>query len=319
MTAPETDPELRAALDAAVVGAVHAWAGARRERVEDFARATFGPRGALALHRKALGADLARAPANLALAPVALGARLAAAGAQAAGFRETAERLRGRRLLLETEVSREVRRRVLRDLLELPGPDGRDSLAEAILASAEVRELLAEAAAEAAARRDGKLDATLTEYGEARAAVADLSAGIAALGVGASAFHGFTPGAMSLGPAVAAAVAHQAAVASFPLGATAGGLWYSIVPVAVPAGLLVGATAATMGAAAVAAAFAGVVADPVQLRLGLHQRRLRKLIDAMEAHLAGRDGPGYAAREPYVARLFDVIDAAGAALRVLKG
>jgi len=72
-------------------------------------------------------------------------------------------------------------------------------------------------------------------------------------------------------------------------------------------------------AGSVVAAFAGVIADPVQVRLGLHRRRLLRLIDTIEAEIAGRGDRPFVAREHYLARLFDLWDAALSVLRALRG
>jgi hypothetical protein len=40
-----------------------------------------------------------------------------------------------------------------------------------------------------------------------------------------------------------------------------------------------------MAVGAVVAAFRGIIADPLQRRLGLHRRRLLQLIDALERQL----------------------------------
>ena len=71
---------------------------------------------------------------------------------------------------------------------------------------------------------------------------------------------------------------------------------------------MAGATAGVMGVAALASAFAGVLADPVQRALGLHERRLNALIDALEAGFAGGDAAGFVAYDLYVARLMDLSD-----------
>ena len=55
-------------------------------------------------------------------------------------------------------------------------------------------------------------------------------------------------------------------------------------------------------------AFAGVAADPVQAHFGLHDRRLSRLLDALEARLLGEAGPGFNPREPWVARILDLVD-----------
>jgi hypothetical protein len=297
---------------AAVIAAARGWFESRRARVDPFVARHFGLRGALRLHRRALGPDLARAPANLALAPLHAGTRLAAWGAGRLGRRRTAAWLRGRRLLLETDVGREVRRLVVADLLELPWrAEGRDSLAEAILAAPEIRAL-----APGAARRD--LDGALADYAGTRAALAEMTSAAAAIGAGAAAFGQVTPGMISLGPALAGAMAQAAAVAAFPLGAAAGSVWYATFPAAAPAGLVAGATLGMAGLGAVAAAFAGVLADPLQARLGLHRRRLLRLVDTLERAFVEGEDAAFAAREHYVARVLELADAAAAATRALR-
>ncbi|WP_340108184.1 DUF6635 family protein [Pikeienuella sp. HZG-20] len=314
--APEPGPtpdEVRAA----VVAAARRYFDERRARVDGFVDQWFTIRGSLRLHRHALGWDIARAPANLALAPVFASARLTAALAAAAKRRRTAGWLRSRRIMLETAVMREVRRLILVELLELP-PDGAgdDALAAAITADPAIRRMLA--AAERGGPGRAALHAGLSEYAGARAAVAEMTTALATVGAGAAVFQKLTPGALSLGPALAAAMTQSAAVAAFPLGAAAGSLWYGVMTPAVPVSLVAGVTAGLAASASVLAAFAGVVADPVQRGLGLHRRRLLRLIDALERQFVEGEAAGFVAREHYVARLLDLMDAGAAAARGLR-
>jgi Family of unknown function (DUF6635) len=84
---------------------------------------------------------------------------------------------------------------------------------------------------------------------------------------GATLFKQLTPGALSLGPVLAGAVAQQAAIASFPLGSAAGSLWYGLFS-ATPSGVLVASmTGGLIGLGAVVTAFAGVLTDPLQRAL----------------------------------------------------
>ena len=123
---------------------------------------------------------------------------------------------------------------------------------------------------------------------------------------------------MTLGPALAASIAQQSAVAAFPLGPTLGGLWYGVFPAAAAPGLVVGLTGGLAAIAASAAAFAGIVTDPIQRRLGLHRRRLVRLIDAIERIVAG-DERGFSVRDHYVARLLDFLDVLGTVHRIARG
>ena len=84
---------------------------------------------------------------------------------------------------------------------------------------------------------------------------------------------------------MAGMIVQQAAISAFPLGAGLGALWDGMFPVDAGRGLL----AITMGAVflsgAVLAAFSGIVTDPLQRSLGLHRRRLTRLLREIEGIL----------------------------------
>ncbi len=298
---------------------------ARRQRIPDFVRRNFSLRAAIALHRQALGWDLLRAPANLFLAPPHLALRLASPLLARFGGR-LGRKLARHGLLLETKVAREIAWRVQTELLELPCRQPgrifrRDALLETILAD---RDLLARLHAPLAAigRHAGeaqfreRLENAMLSYAGTRAAAAEISAGLLTLGVGALTVKQLTPGALSLGPILAGFLAQQTAIASFPLGAALGTLWYGWFPATASPLLVGGMTAGLMGAASIAASFAGIVADPVQRILGLHRRRLERLIDALERHFTDPRAQGFLARDQYVARLLDLLDLVAGAYRV---
>jgi hypothetical protein len=247
-----------------------------------------------------------------------VGLKLASGAARGLGRKRAADALGRRNLMLETAVARELRWRIMTELMRLPFRDGPreshvDALAEAILAHPRVQILLADAGATTAAHRDDpafrkRLAATLTDYAGTRAAAAEITTGLVTLGTGAIAFKQATPGALALGPAIAGSIAQSSAVAGFPLGATAGGLWYGVFPASASPLLITGATAGVMGLAAIAAAFAGMISDPVQRMLGLHERRLNALVDAFECAFTQKRDAGFVAYDLYVARLIDLGD-----------
>ena len=136
------------------------------------------------------------------------------------------------------------------------------------------------------------------------------------MGAGALALKQLTPGVATLGPGLAAVMAQQAAIASFPLGAGLGGVWYSLFPAAPSAALVTGLTVGLMGAAAFFTAFTGVLTDPLQRRLGLHRRRLLLLVAALERQMQDPAAPAYALRDQYVARVVDLLDLLGSAWRL---
>ncbi len=317
------------AADAAAIvdeGIAHYFAD-RRARVDAFARANFSWRGAASLHRAALGWDVLRAPANLSLAGPQLLLHAVEAATARLGAKGIARRLHGRSLLLKTAVVREIEWRMMTQLLELPfAQDGRrserDALAETILADPRVSDRVARALRDIAPHAGeesvrAKLETALATYTETRAAAAEITTGLLTLSSGAIALQKLTPGAATLGPALAGVLAQQAAIAAFPLGPGLGGLWYGLFPAAPTAAFVASLTGGLILGAACTAAFAGMVADPVQFQFGLHQRRLRRMLDALERQMRDPSAPGFAARDRYVARLMDLFDILGAAARAL--
>lgn len=325
---PALVPPSREELDALVRQAARRYFADRHARVDAFVGCHFGVRGAASIHKRALGWDIVKAPVNLALAVPSVALKLAAAGAKGAGAHRASAWLGSRKLMLDTAVGREIQWRIITDLLQLPCEmDGRrsetDALQEAILAMPEIQNALRLTLAELARHSDepgfrDKLEAAMLVYAGTRTAASEITTSLLALSTGAVMLHQATPGMISLGPAIAAALAKHAAIASFPLGSAAGGLWFGAFPVAVSPVLLVGVTGGLLAVGAVAAAFAGIIADPLQRRLGIHQRRLHRLIDTLEQQFCdGRDA-AFTARDPYVARLVEIFDLLAAAARLAR-
>jgi len=321
-------------LDAAEVqsivnGAIDRYIASRHGRVQAFVDANFSVSGSLRLHRHAMGFDLIRAPANVALMAPHLAAQLTASVAQRLGVKRAGQWLAHRKLFLSTDLARELTWRMYTDLLELPYHDGnrhtdRDALAEEMLFDARLAAVLDmlrdtilrhRSDPEIRTRPEGMVDT----YAGTRNAAADLVVNLTMAGAGATLFKQLTPGVLSLGPALAGAIAYQAAVSSFPLGVGLGSLWYSQIGLTPSAGLVVGATGGLMAVAAVVTAFAGVVSDPTQKAFGLHHRRLHKLIDTMGHELKGESDVVYRVRDHYAARIFDLIDVTRATFRLAAG
>ncbi len=322
-------PQAHAEMVAAVVDdAVARYFVARRQKVPGFVARRFGWLGALRLHRQALGWDLLRAPANLVLAAPVIATKITSTILARAGIERPAAWLAGRRLLFQTSVAREVEWLIQTELLELPFDQGdrtarEDALMAEILADTRVSGMIGAAlsagrrlAADPAARR--RLDAFLSTYGESRAAASDIANTLINLGAGALVFRQMTPTALSLGPALAGIFAQQLAIASFPLGAGIGGVWYGFFPATPSTVLVVGSTAGLMLGFAVLATFAGIVTDPVQRHLGLHERRLRRMLDAAEQGFRGGLRARFAVRDHYIARLADLFDVASAIIRSVR-
>ena len=320
---PET-PDRTAALQAVEQGA-QSYFEARRARVAPFVQTHFSLPGTLSLHRAALGWDILKAPLNLSLAVPQIALHLTAATARKLGATTLAARLH-RPLILRTAVARQVEWLIQTELLELPyaqpgRQSTRDALADAILATPAFQSALQAALPRLAAHSadpafQARLAETLQTYGLSRAAAAEITTGLMNLGIGALTLNKLTPGAATLGPALAGLMAHQTAIGAFPLGASLGSAWYSLFPAGPSAALLAATTGTVMLAATTFAAFAGVVSDPIQTALGLHQRRLTRLVDGLERQFSDPEASGFAVHDHYVARVMDVFDILGAALRL---
>ena len=163
-----------------------------------------------------------------------------------------------------------------------------------------------------------RLVTAISDYAGTRTATAEIATGSIAAGIGALWVKHATPGMVTLGSVVANMVAQQAAIAAFPLGAGLGIWWYGMYPVAPSAELWATTTGAFAVVGALFAIFSGIVTDPVQRFIGLHQRRLLRLIGALEDVLCG-DGEGrFPLRDHYVARLIDLLDLSAALLRTVR-
>lgn len=308
----------RRLISAAVDAGVQRYLASCRERVPAFVARHFSFKGALRINRKALGLDLVRAPANLLWAAPYLGVRVSGLVLRKAGVSSLGARLERLPSGFSTQVQREVEWLVHTELLGLPRVQGdraheEDALLGAILADEALAELLTgylERIGELAQRPqfERHLQAQLAGYGGTRTAAADLACGVLSLSAGAALFKQLTPGALSTGGALAAAIAQQTAISKFMFGSTLGAMYYGVFPVSASIGLIALSSGGVLAAMGVVSAFSGVLTDPVQARLGIHQRRLHRLIDAMEAALGGEGEAEFRPKDHYVARLFDLFD-----------
>ena len=328
-------------------GAIERYLTAAHDRIVPFVDNHFSFSGAWDLHRRSIGWDLARAPANVVLALPRFGlhmgsglARLGSGLARRAGWQYLDGWLHGwgqkgwgQKLIFETDVARELDWLIRTELLQLPYREEhspyreatRDALAEAVFTDPRIEavgrdilEAMKRRADDPCFRED--FESKLAVYTESRAAASEIATAMFSIAAG-GAFKQVATGALSLGPVLAGALAQHIAIASFPLGAGLGGLWYGVFPASAGAVTTAGVTGGLVVAFSLLSAFAGVVADPVQSRLGLHQRRLKRLIDAighdLKRDLEG-DGSGrFRVCDHYVARILDLAELLRAMWRAL--
>jgi Family of unknown function (DUF6635) len=287
-------PALDTALARNIVeDAIRTYFRKRRSRVPSFVERTFSLAGALQTHRNAFGHDLWKAPLNAALAGPQIGLNAVAGVMTVVGKREFAERLKSRELFFRTTVTQEIERRLIVDLLELPytgqgEPSFHDALAVEILGDSRLDGALGMLngpwGEKQRLQMDAKLVRQLTVYLNARGAAGEIVSAGVTMAAGGAMLHQVTPGFLTLGPALAQA-----------LGAKVGGVAaFSLVT-------------AVLAASATAAAFAGIVTDPIQSALGLHHLRLIGLLDSLESAFLGGDAR-LAIPEQYAARLIDLVD-----------
>lgn len=152
------------------------------------------------------------------------------------------------------------------------------------------------------------LEKNLIEYSKSRTAAADLAGNIIALSAGVAGVGKMTPGSLTAGNALAGVIAHQIAVSNFILGPTLGAFYYTVFPAAASTGLIVASTGAVVMGLSVLTSFSGIVTDPVQSGLGIHKRRLLRLINSLEEQLRGNHKSRLKIRDQYYARVFDLLD-----------
>ena len=148
--------------DAAVRRAIGRYIRRRRDMAPGFVRRSFGLKGALELHRRAVGRDLLRAPGNLALAGPNMVLEVAARLAQRRGYERASAGLRRGRKVFLTDVAREIEWRLFTELLELPyaqpgRSSERDALAEEVARDPAVGALLEHLSSASMRRFDWRL------------------------------------------------------------------------------------------------------------------------------------------------------------------
>jgi hypothetical protein len=311
----------------AVDRAIEIYIADRKEKVPGFVQTHFSIAGAFRLNRKALGTDLLKAPANLLWAVPYAGLSLSSALLKRVGYAKMSELVRKLPAGFDTRVQKEVKWLIYTELLEIPfeqkeRKSSHDALLAQIINQQEISDLFTPELEEIHAKsRDPKfrcaLEDNLLQYARTRNAAAELAGGLLNLSAGAAAFGKMTPGAMTVASSVAGIIAQQVAVSNFILGPTLGSLYYSVFPASASAGLLIAITSSIMATLGILTSFAGIISDPVQAKLGLHQKRLLKLTDCLEKELKGQGDSRYKIRERYISRVFDLLDMLRTAARTV--
>jgi hypothetical protein len=304
--------------DLAVDRAIRNYIRARKEKVPEFSKKFFSLKGSLQVNKKAFGSDLYKAPVNILWALPYIGAKASSSLFKKMGFQKIPAHLEKIPIGFETKVQQEINWAIFTELLELPYARGdrksmKDALFAEMLNQPEISSLFSGDLIKIHFKSKNPkfraaLEENLTEYSKSRTAAADLAGNIITISAGATMFSKLTPGVLTTGGAVASAIAQQVAISNFMFGPTLGGLYYGLFPASASMGLVIASTGSLMAALAILTSFSGVVTDPIQHKLGIHQRRLFKFIDSLERELRGKGDSKFHIRDQYVARIFDLLD-----------
>lgn len=262
------------------------------------------------LHRSVIGWDLIRAPLNLLWAPVCLSAQLASVVFSRFGKKNIARRLKSVPTGFHTCLQRTFNHHLDDELFKL------DALSESLSVVIE-EHLNTTGATPKGSNSDFNhqrlrliIEQSLRQLMLSRTATQDISSAIFATAVGALSFNKFTPGGIGLGIIIAALWAKSRAVEGFFFGSGLGALYYGIFPPSATAIETIIGVAFVMMVMAIVACFSGLLTDPLLARLGLHQRRLNRLIRQAKSDLHQQNEGQFSTPDPYIARILDLIDTA---------
>lgn len=320
--------QARAVIKKAINVGSEAYIHERENRIDEFVRRHYSFSGALKIHSHALGWDVVRVPVNIIWSVANIFLALAGFLAGLFGLRELQSLIKRIPPGLETDMDRQIKWLIVTELLELPYQQGqkiseKDALMSEILKDSDLQLLFNEVLdrfSEPAKSPNfrARLDDKLAEYGATRTASADLASSSMLLVMSKISLGQASFGTLGAGTAVSATVANSIAASNFWLGSTAGAYYYAVFPVAASARLLLAVTTAIAAVLALVSTFIGILTDPIQAKIGLHQKRLKKLVRAIGSDLSGKEGPDFHLREKYAGRLFDIIDLLSTVGRVLR-
>lgn len=281
-----------------------------RSQIPHFIKTHFWVPGCWQTNRLAFGVDLLRAPINLIWAPLYLCFQLLFFALGKAGWLGAKKWAAKIPAGLTTKVQRNINGLIQNELLDVEKlhtcidkyllPVANQLIAEQELHGEDKRKVYSEL--------NSIVDDALKQLMQSRTAAADISNTIFAAMVGAIAFKKFTPGGIGIGLIVAGVWVKLRAQQNFMLGETAGGWYYTVFPPQANTTENLVAIIAVMLVLSVIATFSGLVTDPLQALLGVHKRRLNKLVNRLEHNLLQRSSAGFKTFDPYVARILDLFD-----------
>lgn len=295
----------------AVARGAHNYFEECRRNIPGFVDRHFNYPGAIITNRVALGWDMLRAPLNLFWAPFyALVSIVKFLLARSARLQKHYGFFAAIPAGFTTQVQLHIAALIKRELFQYGQPE--KSLADHIVQSLE--EVYESRTRQDVDHRQFQiliapiLEDSLVQYQVTRTAAADIGNALSCTVLGAFAFKKFTPGGIGVALVLASMLAREMAARDFILGEALGHLYYSWFPPQPSLALSAGSILLVMALLAAVAALSGMITDPVQARTGLHQRRLRKMLDHLEQDFVERTRSGFRPKDQFVARILDTFD-----------
>lgn len=307
--------ELIMLVNDAVTNGINRYIQKRKELVPAFINKHFSFYGSLKLHQKAISKDIFIIPINIIWLVFKLCLTLLASLFKKIGFDSFANLIKKLPAGIETNVEKEINRLIYIELLELPFQhDNRittkDALLEEILKDKKLAELLTghDITLPNTAELQKNLRDKLKEYAITRTSASEIASNIVLISLVYVFLGKTTFGTIGAGQLGAQVYSESLAISNFWLGPTIGSWYYSFIPVIVPISHIILITGIAIISMAFLSTFIGIVADPVQTKLGIHKRRLIILIDKLHHDLLMNTNSSYNLKDKYVSRLFDIFD-----------
>jgi hypothetical protein len=307
----EEATQLQAELEQAISDAATRYFDECRDAVPGFIERHFNYPGAIALNRVALGWDMLRAPINLFWAPIySLIALLhygLAKSNRLSGFCRLLEKIPAG---FSTAVQMHISALVQRELLN---KNDRKNLLESYIRSA-LHEVYQGQSQRVFPEQqfsqliEPLLADALQQYQYTRTASADITNSLSCTVLGAFAFQKFTPGGIGIAALLASLVSTELASQQFWFGETLGRWYYSVFPPEPSLALSLSVFAGVLAGLASFAAFSGVITDPLQALMGLHRRRLLKMLNHLQQDFTQSTSGSFRPKDHFVARILDGFD-----------
>ncbi len=277
-----------------------------RRNIPSFIQKHYRYPGCWRTNKVAFGLDLLRAPINLIWAPIYVFVLVLALIANRVGFHRLGNILLKTPGGLTTNVQKHINALIQQELLNVDHLKA--SIESRLLQLEHIPKNIWEKRHNNAHQLSFILDDALKQLMQTRTATADITNTFFSTAIGALAFKKFTPGGIGIGILLTALWVKVRAKETFFLGSAIGGIYYSLFPPQASLtenaiGILL-----VMTVLAVIASFSGLITDPLQALLGLHRRRLMKLVSQIEKDLVDQQSSRFKTLDPYVARLMELFD-----------